>query len=110
MWLVYDWDQRRCVDVHVGQEVDEKVVLKAVEQFMNDLPIGVVQVEISKEGTLISSSSDPTKNRSWVPFYPPRTDFPRRVATVRRRDLTEVDRLGLQVDLMTYTPKRGEAK
>ena len=110
MWLLYDWDQRRCVDVHVGQEVDEKVVLKAVEQFMNDLPIGVVQVEISKEGTLLSSSSDPTKNSSWVPFYPPRTDFPRRVATVRRRDLTEVDRLGLEVDLMTYTPKRGETK
>jgi hypothetical protein len=109
-WLVYDWDQRRSIDVHVLKEVEEGFVFKAVEKFIDNLPANVVKVEISKEGALLSSSSDPLDDRSWVPFYPPRTDFPRHVATVRRSDLTEVDRLGLQVDLTTYRPRLGETR
>jgi len=76
-WLIYDWDQRRSVDVCVPEEVEEDFVFKAVKGFINDLPANVVQVEISKDGELSFNSSNPFDDRSWVPFYPPRTDFPR---------------------------------
>ncbi|KAH8902073.1 hypothetical protein BR93DRAFT_888108, partial [Coniochaeta sp. PMI_546] len=38
------------------------------------------------------------------------TNFPRHVPTVRRRDLTEIDRLGLQVDMVRYKPRQGETR
>jgi hypothetical protein len=44
---------------------------------------------------------------AYVPFYPPHTDFPPDTPTVRRRDITEVDRLGLMVDLTAYQPFAG---
>lgn len=109
-WLIIDWDQRRSVDVYVPEGVDEEFVFKAVDKFINDLPANVVQAELSKDGALLSSSSDLIRDRSWAPFYAPRTDFPCHVATVRRCDLTEVDRLGLQVDLTTYYPGPGETR
>jgi hypothetical protein len=102
-WLVYDWDQRRVVDVYVpGPDVEETFVFEAVAKFIEQLPADVVEVKLDRAGDLVSTSSDWNDDRAWIPFYPPRTDFPRRVPTIRRRDLTEVDRLGLQVDLATY--------
>jgi len=102
-WLVSDWDQRRVVDVFVpGPDVEETFVFEAVAKFIEQLPADVVQVKLDRAGDLVSTSSDFNDDRAWIPFYPPRTDFPRRVPTIRRRDLTEVDRLGLQVDLTTY--------
>lgn len=104
--FVWDWDRRLSFDVLVrNEEVEREFVLRSIKKFVNDLPADVVQVEIdSKDGALLSRSSDPANDRALVPFYPPRTDFPRRVATVRRGDLTEVGRLGAQVDLATYSP------
>ncbi|KAK4150628.1 kinase-like domain-containing protein [Chaetomidium leptoderma] len=109
-WLVYDWDQRRCIDVHVPKSVGGEVLPEAVEKFIDTLPADHVIAEITKDGSLVSSSPDDDGDRSWIPFYPPRTDFPRRVSTIRRRDLTEIDRLGIQVDLTTYSPAPGETR
>jgi hypothetical protein len=109
-WLVYDWDQRRCVDVRFPKPVDKAFVLKAVDKFINTLPAGVVNADVSEDGSLASTYVVDSRNRFFIPFYPPRTDFPRRVPTVRRRDLTEVDRLGVQADLVTYSPRPGETR
>lgn len=68
------------------------------------------QVELDEQGVLVASSSNPLHTHAWVPFYPLRTEFPRRVATLRREDLTEIDRLGLQVDLVTYSSQLGETR
>jgi len=109
-WLIIDWDTRRVIDVWIpqGLDEDEDFVFEAVEKFINDLPLDVVQVSISKTGKLLSSSSELHHDSYYVPFYPRRTDFPRRVKTVRRSDLTEMDRLGVQVDLTTYEPAPGQ--
>jgi hypothetical protein len=109
-WLVYDWDQRRCVDVQFPKHVDKPFVLVAVDKFMDTLPAGVVKVDVSEDGSLASTSSDAAHDRFFIPFYPPRTEFPRRVPTIRRRDLTEIDRLGVQVDLVSYSPRPGETR
>lgn len=110
MWLVWDWDQRRPIDVYVPEKTDEDFIYEALAKFIDNLPPDVVQVELDKEGALVSSSSNIQLDRSWIPFYPLRTEFPQPVATVRRRDLTELDRLGLQVDLVAYSPRAGETR
>ncbi|KAH6838322.1 kinase-like domain-containing protein [Chaetomium sp. MPI-CAGE-AT-0009] len=43
-----------------------------------------------------------------VPFYPSPTDFPSHVPTVRRDQLTEVDRLGVQTDHTIYELAPGQ--
>ncbi len=84
-------------------------MFEALAKFIDDLPADVVLVKISNDGSLLSSSSDFKDDPSRIPFYPSRADFPPDTATVRRRDLTEVDRLGLQVDLTTYHASPHEA-
>lgn len=85
-WLVYDWDQPRAIDFYVPSDANEDFDYKSIARCINELPPDVVQVEFDKKGTLVSSSSEPQRDRSWVPYYPLRTKFPRRIVTVRRRD------------------------
>ncbi|KAK4033095.1 hypothetical protein C8A01DRAFT_50259 [Parachaetomium inaequale] len=74
------------------------------------LPAGTVKVDISGDGTILSTSADPKDDRVEVPFYPPRACFPSSVATARRSELTEVDRLNCDEDLVTYSPSPGETR
>ena len=103
-WIVWDWDQRRAVNVLIPHEADEDFIYEALSKFIDTIPSDVTQVELDEQGVPVATSSNPRDNHSWVPFYPLRTEFPRHIATLRREDLTEVDRLGLQVDLVTYSP------
>lgn len=111
-WLIFDWDTRRVVDVWIPEELkDNRVfVFESLAKFINDLPLDVVQVEISKKGKLLSTSSELYEDSYFAPFYPRRTEFPRRVNTIQRSDLTEIDRLGVQVDLVTYGSAPAETK
>ena len=109
-WAIWDWDQRRPIDILLPHEADEEFVYEALGKLIDTLPPDVAEVELDEQGELVSTSSNPSHTRSWVPFYPLRTEFPRRATTLRRRDLNEVDRLGVQVDLVTYSPQPGETK
>ena len=81
---------------------EEEFVLEALAKVMDDLPADALLVVFLDDGVLLSTSSHITEDVAYVPFYPSRADFPWDMPTVRRRDLTEVDRLGLMVDLTTY--------
>ena len=109
-WVVWDWDQRRPIDVLIPHEADEKFIYEALSKFIDTIPLDVARVELDEQGVLVSTSSNPHHAHSWIPFYPLRTEFPQHVATLRRQDLTEVDRLGRQVDLVTYSPQPGETR
>ena len=110
-WVVWDWDQRRSLDVYIPDEsLSEEFIFEAVSKFMEGIPRHVTRVDLDAQGALVSTSSDPRETHAWVGFYPLRTEYPRRVATVRREHLTEVDRLGLQVDLVSYSPRPGETR
>lgn len=104
-WVVWDWDQRRSIDVLIPHAADEDFIYEALSKFIDTIPPDVVQVELDEQGVLVATSSNPLHTFSWVPFYPLRTAFPGHITTLRREDLTEVDRLGLQVDLVTYSPQ-----
>ncbi|KAL2259781.1 hypothetical protein VTK26DRAFT_6406 [Humicola hyalothermophila] len=85
-------------------------ICSVLPRFMDDLPADVTQAEMDWDGNVLSTPSDPQLDRTWVPPCPLRTDFPRLVPTVRRRDLTEVDRFGSHTDLVRYSPKPGETR
>lgn len=113
-WGLYDWDQRRYMAVHLpfsDDPADETFVFKAVEKTIDSVPPGVLDMWMSNDGAppsgpMIALDGD----FSWGPFYPPRTRFGSEVPTVRRGELTECGRLGVQVDLTTYSPRPGETK
>jgi hypothetical protein len=109
-WLICGFDQRLLLDVYAPKELSRLDALRATLKFVGDLPVGTVKVEISKDDSLLSTSADPKDDEAVVPFYPPRARFPWSVATVRRGDLIEVDRLESRRDLVTYSPKPGETR
>src|SRR5271168_3888464 len=45
-----------------------------------------------------------------LPFYPLVADFPPGLRKIRRSDLTEIDRLGLQADLTIYEADPGQTR
>ncbi|KUI71357.1 Shaggy-related protein kinase theta [Cytospora mali] len=101
--VVNDWDQRRVVTVHTSwAEQDEDFIFDALARHIDNIPADTVLLEVSREGDLLSCSSDVEDDRTMVPFYPSVRDFPPGLQRINRSDLTEVDRLGIQADLVTY--------
>jgi len=97
--------------VHVvKQECEEDFAFQALAQCIDHLLADAVLVTISEDGKVLSSTANPLEDGCRVPLYPPRSEFPSDVATVRRHDLTEIDRLSFQFDLTTYQPCQGETR
>ncbi|KAF8846420.1 hypothetical protein BDZ45DRAFT_756235 [Acephala macrosclerotiorum] len=111
-WVVNDWDQRRTITVCTSwEEDDEDFIFEALAEHIDDLPADAVFIEISRDGgELLSYSSDGRDDPAMVTFYPSVADFTQELRRVRRSDLTEIDRLGLQVDLTTYESPPGQIK
>jgi len=111
LWVVYDWDQRRTITVSTSwEEDDEDFIFEALVEHVDDLPADAVLIQVSRDGELLSCSSDIDDDRTMIPFYPSVADFPRGLRRVRRSDLTEIDRLGVQADLTTYESLPGQIK
>ena len=110
-WAVHDFDQRRSVTVLSWKKRSPEFIIQTVSEVIDELPKDITFIKLSSEdGRIESTCSDPLTEAILIPYYPPRTDYPRRAPTLRRGDLTEVDRLGKQVDLVTYTTQPGETK
>ncbi|KAH6853577.1 hypothetical protein B0I37DRAFT_10146 [Chaetomium sp. MPI-CAGE-AT-0009] len=110
---VIDWDQRRTISVFTPEgEQDEEFVFEALEELIDDLPADVVRIAVSNNPELLSSSTAFSHDVTKIPFYPSPADFPPQLqlAKVRRSQLTEIERLGLQVDHTTYELRPGETK
>lgn len=110
---VMDWDQRRTISVFTPEgEQDEDFVFEALEELIDDLPADVVRIAVSNDLELLSSSTAFDRDTTSVPFYPSPADFlPQlQLPKVRRSQLTEIERLGLQADHTTYEPTPGETR
>lgn len=111
LWVVYDWDQRRTITVSTSwEEDDEDFIFEVLVEHVDDLPADTVLIQVSRDGELLSCSSNIDDDRTMIPFYPSVPDFPPVLRRVRRSDLTEIDRLGVQVDLTTYESLPGQKK
>ncbi|KAK3309478.1 uncharacterized protein B0T15DRAFT_481170 [Chaetomium strumarium] len=62
----------------------------------------IIQISVGPDGDLPSTSCDPNLDLTEVANYRPRSVWPPELPTVRRRQLTELDRLGVQTDLVSY--------
>ncbi|KAK0716517.1 hypothetical protein B0T21DRAFT_296186 [Apiosordaria backusii] len=107
---VIDWDQRRTITVCTLEKKDEDFVFEALVELIDDLPADVVKIKVSNDFELLSSSTAVDDDSTIVPFYPSPTDLPSQLPKVHRSELTEIERLGVQADHVTYEPKPGETK
>ncbi|KAL2132801.1 hypothetical protein VTI74DRAFT_3370 [Chaetomium olivicolor] len=108
--VVMDWDQRRINSVCTSEEKDEEFVYEALYELIDDIPADVVRIEVSNDFELLSSSTAPDDDSAIIPFYPEPTDFPEYLPKIRRSQLTEIERLGVQADHTIYEPTPGEIR
>lgn len=110
LWVVHDWDQRRTISVGTAwHEEDEDIILEALaEHIDDDIPRDALLVEVGQAGELLSCSTVASKDRTQIPWYPYTTSSPSHVPRVRRSELTEKERMGLQVDLVTCKSGSGD--
>lgn len=71
---------------------------------MDDLGPDVYAIDVSEAGDLLPVSTHPDHDETSCPHYPPLQELqrPDPVKTVSRSDLRELDRLGPNVDLVSY--------
>lgn len=101
--VVSDWDERRVVAVATpGFESDDDFIIDTLARHIDSIPSDAVRIEVSSDGELVSFSTDVAEDWTMAPFYPSTSDFPPEIETVRRADLTEISRLGVQTDLCEY--------
>lgn len=104
--VIIDWDQRRTIQVattasEVGDD-DEDFFFDALARHIDHIPPNAVEIKVGPDGELLSTSCDPSLDYTEIPNYLPRSAYAPELPAVRRSDLTEVDRLGVQTDLVTY--------
>jgi hypothetical protein len=71
----------------------------------------VYAIELSQDGELVSVSTNPEDDQGTCVYYPPLEAIqrPSHVKIIQRSDLLELDRLGPNVDLVSYTsPTNGK--
>lgn len=101
---IIDWDQRRFIAVATAwQEEDEDFFFDALAEHIDDIPPDIVLIEVGEQGQLLHSTAALDEDRTKVPFYPSPSDYPSTLRRVQRKQLIELDRMGVQVDLCKDT-------
>lgn len=106
-WRVLDWEQRRTIFVTMPDEQDEDVAaIQNLSKHIDTLDPNVRSVDFSLDGTLLSTSTElppliGENTKIWYPIFS-RASIPEGVKTVLWSDLTELDRLGPNVDMVSY--------
>ncbi|KAK4670660.1 uncharacterized protein QC763_214010 [Podospora pseudopauciseta] len=112
--LVFDFDQRRAIKLYMNEDTsDEDAVFKIMAKFVDSGAIGSdsVWIQVSPDGNeLIDQGSEVEEDYTMIPCYWTRDQFPPTLPSVRRSDLVELDRLGLQVDRVAYDIPEGHTK
>lgn len=114
-WYFIDFDERRRITVKIeDMDLDEekfdetlkhaKAVLTKIQP---SLAPEITFVHLTFEGDLISAMdplADPLRDHTQCPYYPPLEliQGPEEIRTIVRTDLRELDRLAVNVDLVSY--------
>lgn len=109
-WYILDFDQRRIIAVTMDEAQDtEDIAIGHLRRHIDALPPDAYAVEFSLSGDLISVSTDPATDETGCPHYPPLSEILQEhgMKTILRSKLCEKDRLGPNVDLVTYRPSEG---
>ncbi|KAF7552898.1 hypothetical protein G7046_g7260 [Stylonectria norvegica] len=108
-WHILDWDQRRIIGVTMDEEQEsEDLAIEHLKKHIDNLAPGIFGIHVSQEGELLSVSTNPIDDAWLCVHYPPLDELQpsvRHVPTILRSELRERDRLGPNVDLVSYTPE-----
>jgi hypothetical protein len=108
--VVIDWDQRRTISVSTLEKKDEDFVYEALYELIDDIPEDAIRITVSDDFELLSCFTGGGEDSGKIPFHPLLTEFPHQLPKIRRPQLTEIERLGVQADHTTYEPTPGETK
>ncbi|POS70090.1 hypothetical protein DHEL01_v211514 [Diaporthe helianthi] len=101
--VIIDWDQRRTIAVATAwAEDDEAFFFDALAEHIDDIPSNIMQIEVGERGELLNSTAELDEDWTMIPFYPSPSDYPS-LPQIRREQLIELDRMGVQVDLCENT-------
>ncbi|KAK4548580.1 hypothetical protein LTR36_009490 [Oleoguttula mirabilis] len=106
-WHVLDWEQRRLIAVTMDEEQeDEETAVQHLRKLIGALEPNVHAIPLSRDGALISVSTDPRDEVSASVWYPSlqEVEKPDGVETVVWSTLEELERLSPNVDLVSYDP------
>lgn len=109
-WNILDWDQRRIIAVTMDEFQDtEDIAIGHLRKHIDALPLDAYAVEFSLDGDLVSVSTDLATDQTLCPHYPLLSEISQELGlkTILRSKLCEKDRLGPNVDLVTYRPSEG---
>ncbi|KAI0197293.1 kinase-like domain-containing protein [Xylaria flabelliformis] len=109
-WHITDWDQRRVVSVTMDEEQDdESIAIEHFSRYSSQLSPNVYRIHVSDTGEIISMYTDPENDKTYCVHYPLLSEIspPPGVSAVRRDELEELERLGPDVDLVSYPPCSG---
>ncbi|KAI9833445.1 MAG: hypothetical protein M1819_003603 [Sarea resinae] len=106
-WHVIDWDQRRWFAVTGSEQAlpDEDEATNVMQKLIDSLGPEVSSFEISDDGTILSTSSDPEKDVTQAVLYPHYPGYLDETETLTRSQLQEIDRLGPCADLVCHREK-----
>ncbi|KAI1746240.1 kinase-like domain-containing protein [Xylaria scruposa] len=109
-WHITDWDQRRVVSVTMdGEQDDESIAIEHFSRHSSQLSPHVYRIHISDTGEVISTYTGPENDQTCCVYYPLLSEIlvPPGISVVKRDELEEIERLGPDVDLVSYPPCAG---
>jgi hypothetical protein len=112
---VIDWDQRRWYNItgpltYIPPDGD--VDIDVLKRYIGQLGRSVQSITVDDNGRLVKVSSDPEDDRTITTHYPRLANAPslQNCPLIQHSQLTEEDRLGPTIDLVSYTDDSGEKK
>ncbi|OBT72659.1 hypothetical protein VF21_08570 [Pseudogymnoascus sp. 05NY08] len=112
---VIDWDQRRWYTIEGPVSLippDEDVDIDVLKRYIGQLGQTVQSITVDDKGLLVKVSSDPEDDRTLTTHYPRFATAPslQNCLTVQLSQLTEEDRLGPRLDMVSYVDDSGTSK
>jgi hypothetical protein len=105
-WYLTDFDQRRMITVRMDDnEEEEETAVEHLKKHIDTLGPDVTFVHLSPGGDLVSTSTSPDHDQTMCVYYPPLALVQPPdgdVQTIVRTELRELDRLGPNIDLVSY--------
>lgn len=105
VFTIVDADQRCCIELSVeDEEAEDDFAMGTISRHIDQLDSDVTLIEVSPDGTLLSTSTDPQHGQVTAIMFPPREMISDDIATktICRAELVEVERLANTCDLVSY--------
>ncbi|KAI2008634.1 hypothetical protein LOZ39_005600 [Ophidiomyces ophidiicola] len=112
---IIDWDQRRWYRVEGPLSLmppEEGIEIDILTKYIDKLSLDVCSITVDNQGKLVSVLSDPEDDDTMAIYYPPYSQATslHDSLVINRSKLIELDRLGPEVDWVSYIDDSGISK